>query len=131
MSKSKPEAKAEAVRQLARFFHRNGYLRWRNPQRLKSDGRAYKKGAEIRLVANSKQELATIRRLLKTAGFKAGRPFVKARQFRQPVYGIDQVIAFLKIIDERPRNVDAVLNRAKRAKPIRGSREGLTNRCTY
>jgi len=62
----------------------------------------YKKGDEIRLTAKSQEELATIRRLLVQAGFQPGWPFVKGRQFRQPVYGRHEVARFLKLIGEKP-----------------------------
>lgn len=92
---------AEVVKRLSAFFHRNGYVRRTNPVRKMVSGRLYKKGAEIRLVAGSKAELAEIRRLLKQAGFKPARPFAKARQWRQPVYGVAEVARFLSLVGER------------------------------
>lgn len=86
------------VQQLAFFFQRNGYVRLQNPKRLKAEGRVYKKGDEVRLVAESRDELRIIRRLLRQAGFKPGSPFTKARQFRQPVYGRGQAKRFLVLI---------------------------------
>ena len=91
---------AEVVKQLSTFFHRNGYVRRVNAVRKKVKGRLYKKGAEVRLVAQSKSELAEIRRLLKQAGFKRARPFAKARQWRQPVYGVAEVSRFLSLVGE-------------------------------
>lgn len=89
------------VEQLAAFFRRNGYVRWQNVKRLESQGwRIYKKGDEVRLVADTKRELALIRRLLRQAGFKPGRSFVKGRQYRQPVYGREEVSRFLALIEE-------------------------------
>lgn len=91
---------AAVVKRLAQFYDRAGYLRWPDGQRLDKDGpQVYKKGAELRLVADSKPELAEIRRLLKAAGFKLARPFSKGRQYRQPLYGAEQVIRFLRLID--------------------------------
>lgn len=87
-----------AVAELAAFFHRNGYVRQQNPQRVKTEGRRYKKGDEVRLVANSKSELLRIRHLLKQASFVAGRPFVNGRQFRQPIYGREAVSRFLSLV---------------------------------
>lgn len=86
------------ARQLARFFQRNGYVRRQNPERLRRDGALYKKGDEVRLVAESKAELALIRRLLRRAGFFPGRPFVKGRQYRQPLYGCRDVARFLALV---------------------------------
>jgi hypothetical protein len=83
------------------LFRRNGYVRSVNPVRRLVNGRLYKKGAEVRLVAESKAELAEIRRLLRRAGFKRARPFAKARQWRQPIYGVAEVARFLSLIGEQ------------------------------
>ncbi len=93
----------EVVKRLKMFFHRNGYIRRVNAVRLKVEGRLYKKGAEVRLVAESAAELAEIRRLLKRAGFKLARPFAKARQWRQPVYGVAEVARFLSLVGKPKR----------------------------
>jgi hypothetical protein len=68
----------------------------------------YKKGEEIRLVANGTEEQVRIQRLLKLAGFKAGRPFRKSAERRQvcvPIYGREQVARFLSMAEktEKPR----------------------------
>jgi hypothetical protein len=55
----------------------------------------------VRLVAESKAELTEIRQLLKRAGFKLARPFAKARQWRQPVYGVAEVARFLSLVGEQ------------------------------
>ena len=86
------------MRQLAAFFRRNGYIRRLEPVRRKVEGRLYKKGAEVRLVAESAAELRLIRRLLRQAGFKVARPFRKGRQWRQPLYGVQAVARFLDAI---------------------------------
>jgi hypothetical protein len=88
---------AELIR-LRELFRRNGYVRMQDPDRVETGGREYKKGDEVRLVADSRSELAEIRRLLKAAGFKLGRPFAKANQFRQPLYGRDQVARFVALM---------------------------------
>lgn len=90
----------EVVARLAAFFHRNGYVRRVDARRRAEEGQRYKKGAEVRLVAESRAELLEIRRLLKQAGFKPGRSFVKSRQWRQPVYGVTEVARFLSLIGE-------------------------------
>lgn len=69
------------------FFQRNGCVRLVDEKRRKELGQKYKKGYEVRLVANSKEELENIRQLLKQSGFKAGKPYKKHLQFVQPVYG--------------------------------------------
>ena len=95
------KSSATAVEQLAEFFHRNGYVRWQNAERKDTEGwRLYKKGDEVRLVAVNKRELALIRSLLRQAGFKAVRPFVKGRQFRQPLYGRKEVARFLALMEQ-------------------------------
>jgi hypothetical protein len=89
---------APIAEQLAWFYQRNGYVRWCSPKRRRREGLRYKKGDEVRLVAESKRELLDIRRMLRQAGFKPGRPFRKGQQIRQPVYGIAEVQRFLELI---------------------------------
>lgn len=92
----------DAVTRLAELFRRNGYVRRLNAERRDAEGYwGYKKGDEVRLVANSLAELAEIRQLLRAAGFKPGRPFRKARQYRQPLYGRAQVARFLALVEEQ------------------------------
>ncbi len=94
----------DAIARLADFFDRNGYVRQQNAERLAVEGcGSYKKGDEVRLVAESLAELAEIRRLLRSAGFKLGRAFRKANQYRQPVYGREQVARFLVLVGGRRR----------------------------
>jgi hypothetical protein len=93
-----------AAERLAVFFHRNGYVRALDPERRKKNGRSYRKGAEVRLVAWSRAELKEIRQLLKRAGFKVVRPFAKDNQWRQPVYGVAEVARFLTLVGERKRD---------------------------
>ena len=86
------------ARELAELFHRNGYVRRHDPERRRKEKGEYHRGDEVRLVANSVEELAHIRRLLKRAGFKPGRPFPKKVQFRQPVYGRAATERFLTMV---------------------------------
>ncbi|MBX9626921.1 MAG: hypothetical protein K2X82_24180 [Gemmataceae bacterium] len=88
----------EVVEQLTESFRRNGYVRWPNQDRRAATPRAYKKGYEVRLVADSVAELRTLRRLLRAAGFEPGRPFSKANQWRQPLYGRQPVTRFLGLV---------------------------------
>jgi hypothetical protein len=94
---------ADAVKRLSAYFHRNGYVRRIDAVRRVSKGKLYKKGAEVRLVAESVAELREIRRLLKDAGFKRARPFAKGRQWRQPVYGVAEVARFLALVGKPKR----------------------------
>ncbi|MCX7665688.1 MAG: hypothetical protein N2112_09085 [Gemmataceae bacterium] len=88
----------EAIQRLSEFFNRNGYVRFLDETRRAKDGEHYKKGAEVRLVADSKAELTEIQRLLKRAGFKVAKPFSKSNQWRQPIYGVDAVARFLALV---------------------------------
>ena len=60
----------------------------------------YKKGDEVRLIASSEIELTDIQRLLQAAGFKLAKPFRKATQLCQPIYGRHEVARFLELIGE-------------------------------
>ena len=96
---TKKSEASRAIEALAASFHRNGYVRRIDRERREKEGALYKKGDEVRLVAGSRAELAEIRRLLRQAGLKPGRPFAKARQWRQPVYGVAEVARFLALIE--------------------------------
>ncbi len=90
-----------AARALAWYFRRNGYVRQQNAKRVAKEGwQQYKKGDEVRLVADSTDELLFIRRLIVQVGLKPGRAFRKALQYRQPIYGREAVARFLKLIGE-------------------------------
>ena len=107
------------VKQLAWFFHRNGYVRRLSLERRSELGwQIYKKGDEVRLVANSHTELADIQRLLQAAGFKPGKPFQKGQQYRQPIYGRTEVARFLSMVGE-PETPNPTLKRdaAKARRP--------------
>ena len=89
------------VKHLREIFGRNGYVRRQNPVRVEEEGsRRYRKGDELRLTASSAEELRLVRRLLRQAGFRPGRAFVKGQQYRQPVYGRQEVARFLDLISE-------------------------------
>ena len=88
-----------ALEQLAAWFHARGSVRRQNAERLAAEGYGrYKKGDEIRLAAGSKAELARVRKLLREAGFRPGKPFAKRRSFCQPLYGRQEVRRFLDLI---------------------------------
>jgi len=97
----KPPTRDQAIAELAEFFHRNGCVRWPNQKRLLRDGYAvYKKGAEVRLKANTKVERDRILRLLRLLGFEPGNPYVKGNGFAVPLYGHGPVAEFHKLIGE-------------------------------
>lgn len=90
------------VFKLAGYFQRNGYVRHQDGERLRAEGyMGYKKGDELRLFARNAEELAEIRRLLGSAGFRSGRPFMKHRQYCQPVYGRTAVRRFLGLVQAK------------------------------
>ncbi len=92
------------VQQLARIYAQNGYVRRQDPERFAKEGSTqYKKGEEIRLIADSRQELRQIRQLLEQAGFKPGRPFEKGNKYCQPVYGKQAVARFLELVGKRSK----------------------------
>lgn len=88
-----------AEEELVRLFKRNGYVRAQDPRRQQKEGsQRYKKGDEVRLVANSWEELKHIEALLSRTGYWPGRPFRKGGQLRLPIYGKDQVRGFLEMV---------------------------------
>ncbi|HEY3245984.1 MAG TPA: hypothetical protein VGM03_21790 [Phycisphaerae bacterium] len=118
MASARPQSRSEAaVAELAIFFRRNGYVRWQNRRKLKRVGyMAYKKGDEVRFVADSMRELRIIRRLLRQAGFRPGQPFAHGKQWRQPLYGRAEALRLLELVgaltvtsatraDAQPRSV--------------------------
>lgn len=99
--RTRPAAGGDPVFRLTEFFRRNGYARWKDTGRAEQDGaQRYKKGDEVRLVANSRAELTLIRQLVLEVGFRPGLPFGKGHQYRLPLYGREQVKQFLELIGE-------------------------------
>ena len=90
---------------LIQFFMRNGYIRQRNPEREKQLGQRYKKGYEVRLVAETQSELKVIRQLVRRAGFKLSKPFHKKNQIVQPIYGKQAMTKFLLWEKELQENI--------------------------
>ena len=89
----------KAIDELVELFERNGVLRWPDADRRAEEGRAYKKGYEVRFVAYSKTELRHIRRLLKHANFPLATPFQKIGRFVQPLYGKQHVERLCEYLD--------------------------------
>jgi hypothetical protein len=96
--------KRDICAELTALFRRNGCMRRHDAGRYATQGcMKYKKGEEIRLVANGREEQERILRRLKQAGFRAGRPFRKApdrNQFCVPIYGREEVARFLRMVEE-------------------------------
>jgi hypothetical protein len=90
----------QVIADLAAQFEKNGCTRWPDLERRSKNPREYKKGYEVRLAANSMEELRVIRRALRDAGFKPARPFAKATEWRQPLYGRREVLRFLELIGQ-------------------------------
>lgn len=90
------------IDQLTSFYYRSGFARFQHLDRAREKDwwKSYKKGDEIRLVARSRSELATIRRLLRRAGFKPGRPYSQGRAYRQPLYGREAVARFILLVNK-------------------------------
>ena len=102
---SRPSGPPIRVRRaLAAFFYRNGCVRRHDPVRYGAEGyMKYKKGDEVRLMANTDAECVQVLQLLRIAGFNPGHPFRKGRHLAQycvPLYGRDQVARFLGMIEE-------------------------------
>ena len=94
----KNDNQEEVILQLAAFFHRNGHVRRQNSARLNAEGtHTYKKGSEIRLTANSEDELTEIQYYLQVLGFSPG---TQGKTLRIPVYGKEQVARFLSMVGE-------------------------------
>lgn len=103
------------AKQLAEFFHRNGYVRQVNiERRVELTAQVYKKGDEVRLVANSLDELAVIQQLLSAAKFKFGNAFQKRQQYRQPIYGRAEVARFLSMVEKSDTSGVAIVQNTSR-----------------
>jgi hypothetical protein len=89
---------ASPKRTLRTLFERNGCFRLPNRRKRKQLKERYKKGYEVRLILNTKTELAIARRLLRRLHFKLGRPYQKRSQLVQAVYGKVMCERFRKLI---------------------------------
>ena len=92
---------AEVTARLSAYFHRNGYVRRHDPPRRDEDGRSYKKGDEVRLIAMNDTELAELRVLLQAAGFTPGRPYRSANRWCLPLYGLAVTDRFIALVGKR------------------------------
>lgn len=84
---------------LRKAFAQKGYVRYKNEKRSNLEGYdCYKKGYEVRLIARSEAELADLMAALSAFGFRAGRAFLKAKQWVLPLYGRVEVERFLRLV---------------------------------
>ncbi len=83
---------------LAAFFARNGCVRRPNQRKRRRLGRRYKKGYEVRFLANAEKEHRLLKRLLRELGFKPGKAYVKRTQIVLPVYGKAAVERLQKLL---------------------------------
>ncbi len=101
-------------------------MRRHDAERYATQGyRKYKKGEEIRLVANGREEQERILRRLKLAGFRAGRPFRKAperNQYCVPIYGREQVARFLRMVEKTETCQPPLSPRHDKGKSVRSRR---------
>jgi hypothetical protein len=94
-------SESEAIRELARFYRRNAYVRWPRLERVDQEtADQYKKGVELRFSAFTPEEAEYIMRLLDRVGIRHGRPFAKGSHQRIPVYGQQRLERFLELIEE-------------------------------
>jgi len=89
---------------LAECFQRNGYVKWRDGVSEAEVGGGMRHGIELRLAANSDEELEEVRKLLKSAGFSPGRPFRKGHGYRQPLYG-PNAMRFVELLRIQGREI--------------------------
>lgn len=90
-------SRAEQLRQL---FDRNGYYRVPDEASREDKKTSYKKGYEIRFVAQDYKEYLEIRKLLKALGYNPGKAFYKGAQRVIPVYGKENYLAFQELMQE-------------------------------
>jgi hypothetical protein len=91
-------SKRLAYKVLKEVFLRNGYLRIKDSSRVEeAKTQKYKKGYEVRLVAQDEAELARIRVAIVSLSLYLAKPFLKGKQMVQPIYGEEVTRKFEKI----------------------------------
>jgi hypothetical protein len=88
---------------LAEYLRANSYARVPNQERREEGWSAYKKGYELRIVVKTQDDVKRVRRLLQDAGIHPGKPFRKAQQWVQPVYGRQAVNSLVAIKRKKRR----------------------------
>ena len=93
-----PITKHKARQILKEIFLRNGYVRLPDEDRLESEGyKKYKKGFEVRLYAQNREELRKIRNSIIALGYKLCKTFLKQGRIVQPLYGRTITMQFQKL----------------------------------
>lgn len=111
--------KKSALGLLKEAFARNGYVRCKSLSRWVDEGsNAYKKGYEVRLIANSDVELKALHLALLKWKFTPGRAFAKTHQQALPLYGRVAVERFLLLVGADSERIEHVVETARlRRKP--------------
>ncbi|HET6382422.1 MAG TPA: hypothetical protein VFJ58_03440 [Armatimonadota bacterium] len=89
----------EAGAALAERFRYGGCIRYPDLVRRQLFHQTYHRGWEFRLAADTPRELEQVRQLLRQAGFRPAKPFLKRGRILQPVYGKKAVERFKSLID--------------------------------
>jgi len=95
LSDSQQSSTSAAAAALLGWFERTAYVRCCDPERRVRERASYKKGFEVRLVLESKEDVRIVRRLLRAVGLRPGKTFGKHSRIVQPVYGEPAVRWFL------------------------------------
>ncbi|MCC7162539.1 MAG: hypothetical protein IT331_08595 [Anaerolineae bacterium] len=88
---------------LAEYIRANSYARVPNRARQDEGWSSYKKGYELRIVVKTREDVKQVRRLLKDARIKPGKPYRKANQWVMPVYGEQSVNQLVALKSKRRR----------------------------
>ena len=80
------------------FFMYPFHVRRPDPNRQIEGWKKYKKGWEVRILAEDSDDLESLQNVLKELGFNPKRPFLKRDQFVQPIYGRQAVERYLELV---------------------------------
>jgi hypothetical protein len=94
-------ATTAALTSLTDYLRANSYARVPNEDRQEEGWSSYKKGYELRIVVRTQDDVRKVRRMLQDAGIHPGKPFRKAQQWVQPVYGRQAVNALVALKSRR------------------------------
>jgi len=97
-TKSNKMDKRTAFATLKKVFLRNGYLKVKDEDQAENAGsQVYKKGYEVRLIPDTKQELSLIRKAIASMDLYVAKPFQKHNNTIQPIYGKEITLKFLAV----------------------------------